>query len=96
MSGRYDRPLTPEQIAALEDEGIDFSDIPELDEEFWDRAELVEPDRTDQITMRVKRSVLAYFKAPGKGYQTRMNRVLESYVRYRTGNPADTGESPGH
>jgi len=85
MSGRYDRPLTPEQIAAVTDEGIDFSDIPELDEGFWERAEFVEPDRTDQITMRVKRSVLAYFKAPGKGYQTRMNRVLESYVRHRTG-----------
>ena len=41
--------------------------------------------------MRVKRSVLAYFKAPGKGYQTRMNRVLESYVRHRTGNPPSAG-----
>ena len=85
MSGRYDRPLTPEQIAAVKHEDIDFSDIPELDEEFWERAVIVEPDVTDQITMRVKRSVLAYFKAPGKkGYQTRMNRVLESYVRHRT------------
>ena len=95
MSGRYDRPLTPEQIAAVKDESIDFSDIPELDEGFWERAELVEPDRTDQITMRVKRSVLAYFKAPGKGYQTRINRVLESYVRYRTGESADTGRARG-
>ena len=85
MSGRYDKPLTPEQIAEVKDEDIDFSDIPELDEEFWDRAELIEPDRTDQITMRVKRSVLAYFKASGKGYQTRMNRVLESYVRAQQG-----------
>ena len=92
MSERYDRPLTPEQIAAVKDESIDFSDLPELDDDFWDRAELVEPDPTDQITMRVKRSVLAYFKAPGRGYQTRMNRVLESYVRYRTGQSADAGE----
>ena len=50
MSGRYDRSFTPEQIAAVKDEGIDFSDIPELDEGFWERAELVEPDLTDQIT----------------------------------------------
>ena len=64
MSGRYDRPLAPEQIAAVKHEDIDFSDIPELDEEFWERAVIVEPDLTDQITMRVKRSVLAYFKAP--------------------------------
>ena len=79
----YDRPLTPDQISAIEDENIDFSDIPELDEKFWKRAEIVEPDRTEQVTIRVKRSVLAYFKAPGKGYQTRMNQVLESYVRAR-------------
>ena len=80
MSG-YDKPLTPGQIGAVKDENIDFSDIPELDETFWQHAELIEPDLTEQITLRVKRSVLAYFKAPGKGYQTRMNRVLESYVR---------------
>ena len=84
MSG-YDKPLTPRQIAATKDENIDFSDIPELDETFWQQAELVEPDLTDQITLRVKRSVLAYFKAPGKGYQTRINKVLESYVRAQRG-----------
>ena len=80
---RYDRPLTPDEIDAVEDENIDFSDIPELNEQFWRRAELVEPDRTEQVTIRVKRSVLDYFRAPGKGYQTRMNQVLESYVRAR-------------
>ena len=80
---RYDEPLTPVRIAAVKDEDIDFSDIPELDETFWREAELIEPDLTEQITMRVKRSVLDYFKAPGKGYQTRINRVLESYVRAR-------------
>ena len=78
---RHRKPLTPVQIAATKDEDIDFSDIPELDEAFWRDAELVEPDSTEQITMRVKRSVLDYFKAGGKGYQTRINRVLESYVR---------------
>ena len=78
---KYDKPLTPEQIATLKDSDIDFSDIPELDDQFWKHAKLVEPDRTEQITLRVKRSVLAFFKAAGRGYQTRMNQVLESYVQ---------------
>ncbi len=79
---KHDKPpLTPRQIAATKDQDIDFSEIPELDDDFWRNAELVEPDRTEQVTLRVKRSVLAYFRAPGKGYQSRMNRVLESYVR---------------
>ncbi len=78
---KYDKPLTPEQVAALKDRDIDFSDIPELDEQFWKHAKLVEPDRTEQITLHVKRSVLAFFKATGRRYQTRMNQVLESHVR---------------
>ena len=81
MNG-YDKPLTPAEIADTEDESIDFSDIPELDDTFWEKAELVEPDLTEE-TLRVKRSVLAHFKAPGKSYETRINRVLESYVRAR-------------
>ena len=43
---KYDSPLTPEQVAAIKDEDIDFSDIPELDDTFWRQARLVEPDGT--------------------------------------------------
>ena len=71
----------PSKINDIGDEDIDFSDIAELDEVFWERVKLVELDRTEQITLRIKRSVLDHFKASGKGYQTRINRVLESYVR---------------
>ena len=84
MMSEHDRPRTPAEIAATKDENIDFSEIPELDDNFWQQAELVEPDLTEQITLRVERSVLAYFRAGGKGYQTRINRVLESYVRARS------------
>lgn len=41
---KYSKPLTPEQIAEVKDEDIDFSDIPELDESFWNQAELILPD----------------------------------------------------
>ena len=83
---RRKSPLTTAEIAAVEDGAIDFSDIPELDVDFWREAEPVEPDRTEQVTLRIKRSVLNHFRAPGKGYQTRINRVLESYVRARGGS----------
>ena len=84
MNG-YAKPLTASEIAATEDDDIDFSEIPELDEDFLREAEWVEPDRTERITLRVKRSVLDYFRAPGKGYQTRINRVLENHVRAKRG-----------
>ena len=74
-------PLEPGKIPALKDEDLDLSEIPELDETFWQEASLVEPDRTEQISLRIRRSVLQWFKRPGKGYQTRINRVLETYVQ---------------
>ncbi len=77
----YKKELDPSEINAIKDEDIDFSDIPELDETFWANAKLVEPDRTEQVTLRIKHSVLNHFKSSGKGYQTRINQVLESYVR---------------
>ena len=80
---RHDRPLTPKEVGEVKDEDIDFSDIPELGAEFWKNAKVVEPDRTEQVTLRIKRSVLDFFRASGKGYQTRINRVLETYVRAR-------------
>ncbi|WP_149541446.1 BrnA antitoxin family protein [Siccirubricoccus phaeus] len=69
------------ELAARSDSQIDYSEIPELDASFWKNARLAEPDRTQPVTLRVKRSVLEAYKAQGKGYQTVMNAVLESYAR---------------
>ena len=81
MNKRYDKPMTAKEIASLADHDIDFSDIAELDDAFWQNAHLVEPDRTKSVTLRIRQSVLDAYKAEGKGYQTRMNAVLESYAR---------------
>ena len=77
---KYKKPLTTKEIAKLKDKDIDYSDIDELDADFWDSAEIVYPEPKQPITLRVKQSVLQHFKRDGKGYQTRMNAVLESYV----------------
>lgn len=80
MPRRYTKPMTSAEIAATTDRDIDFTDIPELDESFWQSALLIEPDRTQSVTLRIKKSVLEAYKAQGKGYQTRMNAVLETYA----------------
>ena len=50
---------------------------------FWDNAKLIEPEGTEQITLRLPRRVLRHFKATGKGYQSRISAVLASYVDAR-------------
>ncbi len=43
--------------------------------------EVVMPERKQSISLRVDSDVLAYFKSFGKGYQTRMNAVLRTYMQ---------------
>jgi uncharacterized protein (DUF4415 family) len=69
------------KLANLADKDIDYSDIPALDDDFWNNAQLVTPDLTQPVTLRVNKSVLEYFQGNNKkGYQSLMNAVLESYV----------------
>ncbi len=49
--------LTAEQeakLAAMSDEDIDYSGIEELDDDFWDHAQLVTNDLTQPVTLKVK------------------------------------------
>ena len=76
----YEKELRAEELAALPDDQIDYSDIPELDDDFWENAKIVAPPGKERITFRVDREVLEYFRKDGPGYQTRMNAVLRSFV----------------
>ncbi len=48
---------------------------------FWDEARPVEVTTKEQITLRLDPDVLRHFRATGKGYQSRINAVLKSYVK---------------
>ena len=48
--------------------------------DFWKNARIVHPEgNKERLTVRFDRDVVAWFKAQGRGYQTRMNAVLRSY-----------------
>ncbi len=72
------RPDKWGRFAARPDAEIDTSDIPELTD-----AQLAEMKRPEhfrpvkkQITARLDADALAWLKAGGKGYQSRMNAIL--------------------
>ena len=67
------------EIKAIKEEDIDYSDIPELDETFWNNAVLVRPNKKERLTVRFDAEVVEWFKKQGRGYQTRMNTVLRSF-----------------
>ncbi len=75
------------KLLEMRDEDIDFSDIPELDEEFFKHAKLVMPgdDGKERITIRLSKRVLDFFRNQGKGYQTRIDAILRAYVDQQMG-----------
>ena len=77
-------PLTAAQEAelatlrALGDAAVDTSDIAPLPETFWTNAvrnPLYRPTKTS-TTVRIDSDVLAWLRAEGKGYQSRINAIL--------------------
>ena len=68
------------RIDSLSDRDIDYSDIPELDKDFFKSATLVMPEPKTTVTIRLDQRVLKWFKAKGPGYQTRINALLRAYM----------------
>ncbi|MET4695010.1 BrnA antitoxin family protein [Endozoicomonas lisbonensis] len=67
------------RLETMSDDEIDTSDIPELDDDFFDQAELHVPVKKP-VTIRLDSDVLEWFKAQGQGYQTRINSLLRKYM----------------
>jgi uncharacterized protein (DUF4415 family) len=77
-------PLSEEHLRELEalaqrpDSEIDYSDIPQWDGATFARAvrgQFYRPTKS-QLTLRIDNDVLAWLKAKGPGYQTRINSIL--------------------
>ena len=69
------------QLKSVKEKNIDYSDIPELDEQFFKNAKLELPPKKEAISFRVDSEILEWFRALGEGYQTRMNAVLRAFVK---------------
>ena len=64
------------QIDRMREADIDYSDIPPLDKTFLKRATAAWPPVKRQLTIRLDADVLDWLKGHGRGYQTRINRIL--------------------
>jgi uncharacterized protein (DUF4415 family) len=69
-----------ERLSKMEDNEIDYSDTPELDESFFNNATIRIPEPKKAVNIRLDNDVLEWYKKQGTGYQTRMNAVLRMYM----------------
>jgi len=73
-----------DKAAAITSAEIDADVASDVDEDGmvmdWDNVSVELPQPKAVLNIRVDRDVLEYFRNTGKGYQTRINAVLRSYV----------------
>ncbi len=69
-------------LAAMPDEEIDTSDIPEILDWSGAKRGLFYRPIKQQLTLRIDSDVVAWFKGRAKagGYQTQINKALREYV----------------
>ena len=70
------------RLDAMQDSDIDTSDIPEVSPRMFAKAIVrrgLKPRTKTQLTLRLDSEVLVWFKKQGRGYQTKINRVLREY-----------------
>ncbi len=75
--------ISPERLKELQnikDSEIDTSDIPELDEQFWQKARRVEPIPQETVLIKLDRDIINWFKHQGPNYKTIINQVLRAYI----------------
>ena len=58
---------------------------------FWEGATPDLPENKEQVTLRLDPDVLRYFRALGRGYQSRINAVLRSYMVAKKAGESPTG-----
>ena len=72
------------RLNRMTNKDIDYSDIPPLDDAFFKKARMVAwPPAKQQVTVRLDVDVLDWLKLHGKGYQTRLNRILRAAMEHQ-------------
>jgi uncharacterized protein (DUF4415 family) len=84
MAKRGETRSNWKKAAAMSDEHLEVSIAADPDEAGivmdWNSVTVELPKSKADLHMRVDRDVLEFFRKMGKGYQTRINAVLRTYV----------------
>jgi hypothetical protein len=80
-------PISPnrlKELQAIPDTEIDTSDIPELDEHFWEKALMVKPDGQKAVLVNLDQDILDWFKNQKKDHQYLINAAIRAYIKHES------------
>lgn len=72
------------RIDAMTDEDIDFTDLPEITDEMWEKGVLQKGAKTNSLKSQeiliVDSDIIEFFKSEGRGYKSKINQLLRAYM----------------
>lgn len=75
-------------LKARSDENIDYSDIPPLTEDFFEKATLRIPASQAHQLVQIEPDVLKWFQSQDGEYKALINSVLRDHIESRNEQPA--------
>ncbi|MGK7887963.1 MAG: BrnA antitoxin family protein [Leptolyngbyaceae cyanobacterium] len=75
-------------LDSMDDDSIDYSDIPPLTEEFFEKAMLRIPASQAQQLVQIEPDVLQWFQSQGDEYQSVINSILRRYIENQSNQSA--------
>lgn len=90
-TSRHDSGTDWERLRRLDDAELHTaieadSDAPATDEAFWKDAKVVWPRPKETVTIRLDADLLAWLRRE-RGYQTRINAILRTYMQAHSEKP---------
>ncbi|MEH2193066.1 MAG: BrnA antitoxin family protein [Nostoc sp.] len=74
-----------EALESMSDDDIDYSDIPPLNNEFFDKAMLRLPATQAQNLIQIDPDVISWFQSQSVEYKTLINSVLRQHIENSSG-----------
>ena len=73
------------RIDSMTDEDIDFTDLPEVTDEMWEKGVFrkgieISNSKIHRKILAIDRDIIEFFKAQGQNYQTKINQLLRAYM----------------
>ncbi|MFC1570010.1 BrnA antitoxin family protein [bacterium] len=67
------------EIRDIKEEDIDYSDIPELDDDWFEKATLIK-SQTKAVSVKLDNDVVEWYRSHDRNYQARINAILRAYM----------------
>lgn len=80
MNKHHTMNINWDEIDSVPEEEYNYYDSPEVTPEMFKNIQILMPEETKKVNIRIKSNTIEFFKKNSKHYQTMINAVLDAYV----------------